>query len=307
MSEAKTDKGLHRNKVAVYRRILTNFQYHQDLVKCTPKCKSNEVPYFLNEDYFLVEDLYSCLQGDLKDMLESMSAKITSNQVLACEPLSPPHVKLPRIELPTFTGSYDDWPMFRDLFTSLVHDNTSLSYVQKLHYLKLSLVGEPKELLRHINITDVNYQLAWDILAQRYGNKRLIVNSLLQKLFNQKKISTPSAVQIKSMLDTTSQCLNKSNIPTESWDHLIIYLVVQKLDVQTHTAWEEDSYKGDPDMLPTWDVLKKFLETKYRTLEMVNPILKREQTLVKTTSFPYLIIRREDIFITDEAMQYVSG
>lgn len=225
---------------------------HKDLVKCTPKCKRNEVPYFLNEDYFIVEDLYSCLVGELKDMLQSTLSKPTSNQMLPSESLQLPQVKLPRIELPTFTGCYDDWPTFRDMFTSLVHNNTSLCNVQKLHYLKLSLVGEPKELLKHVSVTDVNYEQAWNILAQRYGNKRMIVNSLLQKLFNQKKFSTPSAIQIKNLLDTTTQCLNNlknQEIPTESWDQLIIYLVVQKLDADTHVCWEEESYKENPDYL----------------------------------------------------------
>ncbi|XP_072934991.1 uncharacterized protein [Epargyreus clarus] len=51
-------------------------------------------------------------------------------------------VRLPRIELPTYSGKYEEWPTFQDLFVSLVHNNTSLSDVQKLHYLKCSVAGE---------------------------------------------------------------------------------------------------------------------------------------------------------------------
>lgn len=288
-SKQRLTKGFIETKLQTIEGYWQTFNTtHQNLVKCTPKTKRNDLTYFANEDYFVVEDLYSCLVGDLKDTL-SMLSKSTENQIQACDASSsPPRVNLPRIELPSFNGSYDDWPMFRDMFTSLVHNNTSLCNVERLHYLKLSLVGEPKELLKHVNVTDINYEQAWNTLAQRYGNKRLIVHSLLQKLFTQKKITTPSAVQIKNLLDTTSQCLNNlknQEIPIEGWDQMIIYTVVQKLDVDTHTAWEEDSYKEETDNLPSWKELKTFLETKYRTLEMVNPTAKREQTNVKAKSF----------------------
>ncbi|KAJ8720021.1 hypothetical protein PYW07_012064 [Mythimna separata] len=221
-------------------------------------------------------------------MLSTLSNS-TDPQRPSYETLSSRRANLPRIELPNFNGSYDDWPMFRDMFTSLVHSNTSLCNVEKLHYLNLSLVGEPKELLKHVN---GNYEQAWTSLAQRYENKHLIVHSLLHKLFTQKKLISPSAVQIRNLIDTTSQCLHNlknQEIPVESWDQIIIYTILSKLDVETHIAWEVDSYKGNSDKLPSWEELKAFLETKYRTLEMVNPTAKREQTNVKAKSFDSLI------------------
>lgn len=45
---------------------------------------------------------------------------------------------LPRINLPQFSGSYNERTAFRDLFNSLVLKNTELSLVEKFHYLKTS-------------------------------------------------------------------------------------------------------------------------------------------------------------------------
>ncbi|XP_045772946.1 uncharacterized protein LOC123872610 [Maniola jurtina] len=256
---------------------------HQELVKCTPKCKRNEIPYFLNEDFFVVEDLYTCTVGDLRDMLSSPSQL---SQPTASMKHNESIVKLPRIEIPKFTGSYEDWPTFRDLFTSLVH-NSSLSKVEKLHYLKTSVVGEPAELLKHVYVLESNYEQAWNILNHRYGNKRLIVNSLLHKLFNLKKLTSPSANHLKNLLDTTTQCLNNlknQDIPTDSWDQIIIYLVVQKLDTDTHKDWEEYSFREDTNRLPTWVELRTFLETKFRSLEMVNPTTIKAKSFHVTTS-----------------------
>lgn len=37
------------------------------------------------------------------------------------------HVRLPKINLLTFTGKYDEWYPFFDTFTAIIHSNTSLS------------------------------------------------------------------------------------------------------------------------------------------------------------------------------------
>ncbi|KMQ87827.1 hypothetical protein RF55_12793 [Lasius niger] len=49
---------------------------------------------------------------------------------------------LPRIQLPHFSGKYADWPPFRNLFRSVIGMDTSISDVEKLHYLKASLKVE---------------------------------------------------------------------------------------------------------------------------------------------------------------------
>lgn len=50
-------------------------------------------------------------------------------------------VTLPKITIPTFDGKYLDWPSFKDLFSDLIHNNGLLTAVQKLHYLKSSVVS----------------------------------------------------------------------------------------------------------------------------------------------------------------------
>lgn len=247
---------------------------HQDLVKITPKELKGTLPYFLNEEFFLYEDLYNVLQGDLKDMLTSLRDSLPRESQLtntSCN-MQGGIVHLPKIQLPTFSGGYEAWPAFKDLFMSLVHDNPTLSDVQKLHYLKTSVSGEAEALLKHIQVTASNYSSAWEILSTRYGNKRLILNHIMKRLFNQKKMTSQSAVQLKCLLDTTTECLNNLKnleISTDSWDLIIIHLLIQKLDPETHRSWEEHAYREESETLPTWKDFKKFIESKFRTLELV--------------------------------------
>ncbi|XP_072934871.1 uncharacterized protein [Epargyreus clarus] len=252
-------------------------QAHNNLTLCTPREQKGMLPYFLNEDFYQVEDLYLVLQADLTDHLLKLESTNTSNtstvsndtQPLAASPLA----TLPRIQLPVFSGKYEDWPSYQDLFTALVH-NTNLSNVQKLHYLKTSVSGEAEMLLRHIQILDYNYLQAWELLKGRFGNKKMILNAILKRLFGQKRVTNQTSIQIKNILDTTAECINNLinlKINTDSWDPIIIFLVSQKLDPESLKDWEEFIYKNQSDELPTWDMLKGFLEAKFRTLELVAP------------------------------------
>lgn len=90
------------------------------------------------------------------------------------------HVRLPQINLQKFSGEIDDWLSFRDLFTSLIHWRTDLPEVEKFHYLKGCLQGEPKTLVDSLKITKANYQIAWDILCKRYNNNKLLKKKQVQ-------------------------------------------------------------------------------------------------------------------------------
>lgn len=296
--KTRLTKGYIETRIKVIEEYWSTFSSaHQSLAKVTPREKRAVLPYFVNEDFYTFEDLYLCVLGELRDMLASFStpssvytaaASQDSNNVNTSTNFNQNQlVRLPRIELPKFSGIYEEWSTFQDLFISLVHENKTISDVQKLHYLKTSVTGEAQTLLKHIQVTQQNYERAWGILKTRYGNKRLIINSVLKKLFNQKKISFQSPTQIKNLLDVTMDCLNNLQnlkINIESWDPIIIFLVVQKLDSESHKDWEESAYKDESESLPTWKDLKAFLQSKYRTLELVSSANPRDKP-VKERSY----------------------
>ena len=84
------------------------------------------------------------------------------------------HIKLPTIALPTFEGDTCSWLHFRDTFEALIVNNTTLSNVQKFHYLIASLKNEAKDLISNLEITNENFLVAWQLVTQSYNNKRLI-------------------------------------------------------------------------------------------------------------------------------------
>ena len=69
-------------------------------------------------------------------------------------------LKLPAINLPIFSGQYDRWVSFSDMFKAMIHENDSLPQIQKFHYLKSSLSGEAERLISNLPMTAKNYTIA---------------------------------------------------------------------------------------------------------------------------------------------------
>ncbi|CAK1583310.1 unnamed protein product [Parnassius mnemosyne] len=95
----------------------------------------------------------------------------------------------------------------------------------------------------------------------------------MKRLFSQKAITAESATSTKQLLDNTSACLKSLqnlDINTDTCDPIMNYLVVTKLDTESRKQWEMYvSQNVQPNTLPSWNQLASFLETRCRTLEML--------------------------------------
>ncbi|EGI68971.1 hypothetical protein G5I_02355, partial [Acromyrmex echinatior] len=81
----------------------------------------------------------------------------------------------------SFSGAFEDWPTFRDLFQSIVGTNSSISAIEKFHYLKPCLEGPAEELIRPLAMTEDNYPRAWELLSEQYENKKELSRSNFSK------------------------------------------------------------------------------------------------------------------------------
>lgn len=70
------------------------------------------------------------------------------------------HVRLPKIELPKYDGDIKEWPNFKDLFCTLVHNSKTISTIQNFMVLKSSLNGHALSMIQSIPVTGSNYQSA---------------------------------------------------------------------------------------------------------------------------------------------------
>lgn len=242
------------------------FKTHLDIIRTIDQAVLHETDYFKNDVYDEVEELYIDFKSDLRGML--VSSKTVNTMASSKAPMES-HVRLPEIKIPVFSGNYLEWQTFKELFSGLVHNNKSLDDTQKLYYLKCHLTGDAEQLLKNIAVTSDNYARSWEKLETTYSNKRFLANNILNRMLNQKELTSESANEIKQLLSTTSDCLEslkKMEIDVSSWDILIVHIISRKLDRDTRKAWELNISDG-AGKLPTYEELTQFLTGRFRGLE----------------------------------------
>ena len=97
--------------------------------------------------------------------------------------------RLPKLTLPVFSGDPLTWQPFRDSFDAAVHNYPSLSKVQKFNYLRAQLQGDASRVIAGLPLTEDNYDYAYELLSERYGQPHKIVEAHIKAL---SKISSPS-------------------------------------------------------------------------------------------------------------------
>jgi len=128
------------------------------------------------DQYFEVKAKFSGLLHPVIDTPRSRNSLLLTNgsghsNNTAKSHTSSTHIKLPTIALPNFEGDTCSWLHIRDTFEALIVNNTTLSNVQKFHYLIASLKNKAKELISNLQITNENFLVAWQLVTQRYNNK----------------------------------------------------------------------------------------------------------------------------------------
>lgn len=231
--------------------------------------------YTEKEVYDVTSEIYMDYKEELMAAVELFSYKFRpiDSKEECCNSSKHVGVKLPKIVIPNFSGNYSEWITFKDLFESLVHNNDAFKDVEKLHYLKGYLTGEAELLLRQIPISNINYVKCWELLKQRYDNKRYICNTILKRLLSQKNATLESSTFLKELIDTSSDCLSALDnigIDVSTWDAIIIHLLSLKLDLETRKQWELSAI-GDvnSNKFPTFQEFKEFITRRYRALEFV--------------------------------------
>ena len=64
--------------------------------------------------------------------------------------------RLPKLNLPYFSGDPLMWQTFMDSFNATVHSNTSLAGVQKFNYRRAQLQGDATKVVIGFPLTNVN-------------------------------------------------------------------------------------------------------------------------------------------------------
>jgi len=205
----------------------------------------------------------SCALKELKDQLCVASSTQPSSQSS--------EIRLPRLALPSFSGDIQQWSSFRDIFQSTVKNNVSISNALKLVHLKSALSGEASRLIQSIPLTNDNFDNAWAQLLHRYENERELLFIILNRLFQQQNVQIQSASSLRSLIDTTNECIHSLKSlkrPVDQWDDVILFQMFRRLDQISRELWEQSLQDSS---IPTLSKFMEFLEARARGLAASQP------------------------------------
>lgn len=140
--------------------------------------------------------------------------------------------KLPKLILPKFKGDITSFRPFWNSFENAVHNNPSLSRIDKFNYLYSLLEGPALLAIKGLALTEENYQASVDILKQRFGNTQLVISAHMDELLKLPVSSGDKPSQLRIIYDKISvnvRGLEALGIKSDQYGSLLIPVIMSKL------------------------------------------------------------------------------
>ncbi|XP_076376168.1 uncharacterized protein LOC143258753 [Megalopta genalis] len=212
---------------------------------------------------------------DLIDQVEIVIARATPEQsrITTNSPISAQtadtaiNIRLPTLQLPSFDGNYSDWVKFKDTFTSVIHENNSLTDIQRFHYLNTSLKGVAARVIQALGVSGTNYRHAWELLKSRYEDSTSLKRHHVNSLLDLKSIQRESDITLREFLDEATNhriALMSLGESVETWDTMLVPLLSRKLGQVSMREWERRIISQSE--MPTFGQFSAFIEERSKYL-----------------------------------------
>ena len=142
-------------------------------------------------------------------------------------------VKLPKLEVKRFNGKIEEWQEFWDCYESSIHSNTALSSVDKFSYLRGLLGGAAKTAISGLALTTANYQVAIDLLKDRFGKAIVIERAHVNDLLNVSPVyhdkDTAGLRRLYDTIEVHHRGLRALNVDASTYEGIVVPAIIGKL------------------------------------------------------------------------------
>ncbi|KAI5715899.1 hypothetical protein M8J77_024346 [Diaphorina citri] len=229
-----------------------------ELVDQVNDMKSQEDPDY-DPDY---SDLQRSIDLTSKiKFYQSKLANVSSDVDSEVEPKA--RIKLPPLELPSFNGDVNRFPVFYYAFKSMIHDNRELSDEQRIQYLIGKLSDKALSVVSGVPAIGQNYNIIWNNLVDKYLDSRVLVSSYFDQILNLKSVKCDSITHLNNFVDKFTsmvECLRALDIENLG-DVLLCHIGASKLDPELRKQFEI-SVKGEDE--PGVNLLLSFLREQVK-------------------------------------------
>jgi hypothetical protein len=129
-----------------------------------------------------------------------------------------------------------------------------------------AIKGDAMRVIQHVQINEEGFQIAWELLLERYENEGLIINTHIDNIKKQPAMLSENTAQLRQLVGATKSNLKafygmKQN--TDSWAAMIIDILAQRLDNKAKMEWE---LQISDKQAPTLQQLYTFFEHRCNAL-----------------------------------------
>ena len=167
-------------------------------------------------------------------------------------------IRLPKLNLKPFDGQPENWHEFWDTFTHAVHENESISDVQKMTYLKNLVSGTAAQTIAGFKISSVNYAQALQLLKERYENKHVQISVHMNRLLEISPIDDMNKVEelreLYNTIEIQMRSLLNLGIEDKMYGPFLIPVLQRKIPNELNLIFSRYFHSRD-----SWDI-KELLE-----------------------------------------------
>ena len=142
-------------------------------------------------------------------------------------------MKLSKLTIQLFKGELTTWTTFWDSYQIAIHNNRVLSGIEKFNYLRSLLQGPALDAIAGLTLTDANYTKAVEVLAQRFGNKQLIIDQYMEALLSVEAVTSDFNLKaLRCLYDTVKaqvRGLKSMGVEAEMYGALLSSVVLGKI------------------------------------------------------------------------------
>ncbi|GFQ73131.1 integrase catalytic domain-containing protein [Trichonephila clavata] len=184
-------------------------------------------------------------------------------------------IKLPKLTIPKFYGEISEWLNFWNAFKSAIHENDNVCKIDKFNYLRSFLGGSAFSLIDGLELTAEHYDHSIDILKERFGNKKVLINVHIDKLLQTSPLKNSNDVKsfrsLFNHIQKNIRSLESLSVKKDSYSSILVPILTKLLPPDLLLEYNKlPSNTSDCEIDILTDFLSSQLTARERTFLNIN-------------------------------------
>ena len=189
-------------------------------------------------------------------------------------------VRLPKITLPRFKGDVTKFQHFWQSFRCAVHENQCLSDIHKLNYLVNSLEGQAYKALEGLEIREENYDMAVQLLKERFGKTQHIISAHMQSLLKLQSFQNDKLSDIRRIYDTIMvhvRGLESLGVSSEKYGSLLVPVIISRMPEDVALQVARKTSEDVWNIREIMDIIQREIEAREVSKKITGQDRKRSE------------------------------